>query len=152
MTAWPAEAMPAGVLPAGAGTLLSVFGNRFELKVRGEQSSGAMAIIVATFKPGTGALPHLHRGHDECFFVLDGTFRFRVGDEHVNLEPGCCCFAPRHVAHGFDNVGHGPGRLLGVIAPAGYERHFIEISGLPPGHDTREALAEIFDRYDQEPA
>ena len=152
MTAWTGQAMPAGALPAGAGTLLSVFGNRFELKVSGEQSSGAMALIVATFKPGTGALPHLHRGHDECFFVLDGTVRFRIGDDHVDLEPGCCCFAPRHVAHGFDNVGESDARLLGVIAPAGYERHFIEISNLPPGEDTREALAEIFGRYDQEPA
>jgi mannose-6-phosphate isomerase-like protein (cupin superfamily) len=147
VTAWPEQA-----LRAGGGTLLSVFGNRFELKVSGEQSSGAMALIVATFKPGTGAVPHLHRGHDEFFFVLDGTFRFRVGDEHVDLEPGCSCFAPRHVAHGFESLGQGEARLLGVIAPAGYERHFIEISSLPPGQDTREALAEIFGRYDQEPA
>jgi quercetin dioxygenase-like cupin family protein len=140
------------VLPPSGGIALTVFGNPFLLKVGGEQSHGAMAIIVATFKPGTGAVPHLHRGHDECFFVLDGAFRFRIGDDHAEAGPGCFCFAPRHTAHGFTNVGDAEGTLMGVIAPAGYERHFIEISNLPPGPASEQALAEIFGRYDQEPA
>jgi len=151
MTTWKSLRQSYGVLPPGGGEPLTVFGNSFQLKVSGEESHGAVALIVATFAPGTGALPHLHRGHDECFYVVDGRFRFRVGDEHVEAGPGAFCFAPRDAAHGFDNLGDGEGTLIGVIAPAGYEEHFRELSALPPGEQTTEALFEIFQRYDQEP-
>ena len=151
MTAWRSLDQAYGVLPPGGGTLLNVFGNEFRLKVGGGDSHGAVALIVAAFAPGTGAPPHLHRGHDECFYVLDGTFRFRVGDDLIEADRGAFCFAPRDAAHGFDNIGDGAGSLLGVIAPAGYEEHFVEIGNLPPGQATPEVLAEIFRRYDQEP-
>jgi mannose-6-phosphate isomerase-like protein (cupin superfamily) len=150
VTSWQTLGKSSGVLPVDGGTALRVFGNPFALKVSGAESHGAVALIVATFAPGTGALPHLHRGHDECFYVLDGTFRFRVGDEYVEAGAGACCFAPRSAAHGFNNIGRSDGSLLGVIAPAGYEQHFVELSNLPPGQDTAEALAEIFKKYDQE--
>jgi quercetin dioxygenase-like cupin family protein len=150
VTTWRSLRQSYGVLPPCGGTLLNVFGNEFRLKVGGHDSHGAVALIVATFAPGTGALPHLHRGHDECFYVLDGRFRFRVGDDLVEAGAGSFCFAPRDAAHGFDNIGEGEGSLLGVIAPAGYEEHFVEISNLPPGKATTEALAEIFEKYDQE--
>jgi quercetin dioxygenase-like cupin family protein len=132
--------------------VLRVFGNPFLLKVSGAESHGAVALIVATFAPGTGALAHLHRGHDECFYVLDGTFRFRAGDDLIEAGPGALCFAPRNAAHGFENIGDAPGSLLGVIAPAGYEQHFVELGNLPPGEQAAEVITEIFNKYDQEPA
>jgi quercetin dioxygenase-like cupin family protein len=152
MTSWKSLGTPYGVLPPDGGTSMRIFGNPFSLKVSGAEGHGTMAVIVASFAPGTGALPHLHRGHDECFYVLSGTFRFRAGDQHVEGGPGAFCFAPRDAAHGFENIGDTDASLLGVIAPAGYEDHFREIGGLAPGADTAEALAEIFGRYDQEPA
>jgi quercetin dioxygenase-like cupin family protein len=152
VTSWQTIGKSYGVLPPGGGTPLQVFGNRFELKVGGAETHGAVALIVATFAPGSGAVPHLHRGHDEGFYVLDGTFRFRAGEEEIEAGKGAFCFAPRDAAHGFTNIGKTDGSLLGVIAPAGYEQHFVEIGALKPGEATREALAEIFARYDQEPA
>ena len=142
MTTWKSLRQSYGVLPPGGGEVLKVFGNTFQLKVSGQESHGGVALIVATFAPGTGALPHLHRGHDECFYVVD--------DDLIDAGAGSFCFAPRDAAHGFDNTGEGEGTLLGVIAPAGYEQHFVEISNLPPGKQTKEALGEIFDKYDQE--
>lgn len=152
MTDWTTLDSAAGVLPADAGLSLTVFGNPFLLKVSGADSHGGVALLTASFAPGTGAKDHLHRGHDEIFYVLDGEFRFRVGDKHIEATTGGLCFAPRHAAHGFQNVGPTPGRLLGVIAPAGYEQHFVDIDGITPGEETRAALAEIFAKYDQEPA
>jgi quercetin dioxygenase-like cupin family protein len=152
MTAFTTPGGSYSVLPPGGGSALTVFGNPFWLKLAGTQGHGTMAVIVARFAPGTGALPHLHRGHDEAFYVLDGQFRFRAGDEHIEGGPGSFLYAERDAAHGFDNIGTTEGALLGIIAPAGYEKHFLEISALPAGGDTAEALAEIFARYDQEPA
>lgn len=152
MTDWIALDGAAGVLPADAGRALTVFGNPFLLKVSGAESHGAVALLTASFAAGTGAKEHWHRGHDEIFYVLDGEFRFRVGDEYLEATTGGLCFAPRRAAHGFQNIGSTPGRLLGVIAPAGYEQHFVDIDGITPGPDTHAVLAEIFAKYDQEPA
>ncbi len=151
MTEWNPEAK-SRVLAADEGTPLRVFGNPFLLKVAGADSSGAVAFLTGWFAPGTGAIPHLHRGHDEIFYVLDGTFRFHLGAEQVESGPGGLLFAPRNAAHGFTNVGQTAGRLIGIVAPAGYEQHFVDISNVPDGPQARAALAEIYRRYDQEPA
>jgi quercetin dioxygenase-like cupin family protein len=139
-------------LPADGGVPLRVFGNPFLLKVSGADTHGALAFLTGSFAPGTGAIPHLHRGHDEIFYVLDGTFRFRMGDIEAEHGPGALLFAPRNAAHGFTNVGQADGKLIGVIAPAGYEQHFVDISNVPEGDGARELLAEIYQKYDQEPA
>jgi hypothetical protein len=150
MTIWTPATSSA--LDAAAGRPLRVFGNPFLLKIAGDQTHGAMAFLTGQFAPGTGAIPHLHRGHDEIFYVLDGTFRFHLGDEQVESGPGGLLFAPRNAAHGFTNIGEAAGSLIGIVAPAGYEQHFVDISAVPDGPDARAALAEIYQRYDQEPA
>jgi quercetin dioxygenase-like cupin family protein len=151
VTLWKSVARSV-VLAGDEGDPLRVFGNQFLLKVDGAASQGAMAFLTGTFAPGTGAIPHLHRGHDEIFYVLDGRFRFHLGEEQTESGPGGLLFAPRNAAHGFTNIGDSTGSLIGVVAPAGYEQHFVEISGVPDGPDARAALAEIFQKYDQEPA
>ncbi|MFJ2189782.1 cupin domain-containing protein [Kitasatospora sp. NPDC087861] len=153
MTSWQdAENAKYVVLPGGEGTPLTVFGNRFSLKVGGDDTAGSLAIIEATFAPGTRAPPHLHHTHTESFYVVSGLFRFRAGDELTEVGPGGFRYLPRKAAHGFTNIGDEPGKLLSVINPAGYERHFEEISALLPHEATEERLREIFQRYDQEPA
>jgi len=151
VTTWQAP-VKSSVLLADDGSPLRVFGNQFLLKVSGNESHGALAFLTGSFAPGTGAVPHLHRGHDEIFYVLDGRFMFDLGAETVEAESGALLFAPRGAPHGFVNVGDVPGRLIGVVAPAGYEQHFVEISGVPDGPGARAALAEIYQKYDQEPA
>ena len=151
MTTWQARPK-SSVLLTDDGARLRVFGNQFLLKVSGQESQGAMAFLTGSFAPGTGAIPHLHRGHDEIFYVLSGSFRFSLGGEAVEADSGALLFAPRNAPHGFVNIGDSPGQLIGVVAPAGYEQHFVEISGVPDGPGAREALAEIYKKYDQEPA
>ncbi|MBB5158018.1 cupin domain-containing protein [Saccharopolyspora phatthalungensis] len=138
------------LLPPEMGEQLSIFGNAFSMKLSGDASDGSLAIIEAVFPPGGHAPPHLHRTHTESFYVVDGLFELRTGDEIVEAGAGAFCYAPRGVPHAFRNIGDRPGKLLSVINPAGYENHFREIDAL---HEpTAEALKEIFDRYDQEPA
>jgi mannose-6-phosphate isomerase-like protein (cupin superfamily) len=150
VTSWEPQARSL-VLPADSGVPLRVFGNPFLLKVSGAESHGAVALLSGSFASGTGAIPHLHRGHDEIFYVLDGRFRFHLGDELVEAGAGALLFAPRNAPHGFTNIGDAPGSLLGIVAPAGYEQHFVDISAVPDGPDAREVLAEIYRKYDQEP-
>jgi quercetin dioxygenase-like cupin family protein len=140
------------LLPPGSGEAMNIFGNAFSMKMSGDDTGGALAIIEAVFPPGGNAPAHLHRTHTESFYVIDGLFEVLTGDELIEAGPGAFCYAPRGVPHAFKNIGTDPGRLLSVIHPAGYENHFREIHAIPAGQATPEVLKEIFDRYDQEPA
>ena len=54
-----------------------------------QATTGAFDQLTLTAQPGhAGAPEHVHSGTEECFFVLDGAFRFKVADSIVVAEPG----------------------------------------------------------------
>ena len=48
------------------------------------------AFTLAEFSGGEGSwtVPHVHRGMEESFFVLDGQFTFAVGGQTIPARPG----------------------------------------------------------------
>jgi quercetin dioxygenase-like cupin family protein len=86
-----------------------------------------LVLTEAIYAPGAhGPDPHVHHGHVDCFFVLDGQLEWRVGPE---LEPhtgtaGTFVLVPRDVLHTFRNPGPGEARFLNLHAPGmGFERY-----------------------------
>lgn len=63
------------------------------------------------------------------WYVLEGEFVFRVGDETFSAKAGDSLFGPRMVPHAFAKTCEGPGRLLIAFQPAGkMEAHFRAVS------------------------
>jgi quercetin dioxygenase-like cupin family protein len=91
---------------------------------RGEQTSGAFTVLEFAVPPGEGPPLHVHTREDELVQVVDGDFRWKLGDELSPSAPGSFVFIPRGLPHGFQNVGDGPGRHRITFAPAGMERFF----------------------------
>jgi Cupin domain len=60
--------------------------------------------------------------------VLEGTIGARVGDQEVIAGPGSYLIKPRGLMHTFWNGGPGPARVLEIIAPAGFEKYFVELA------------------------
>jgi uncharacterized cupin superfamily protein len=92
----------------------------------------------------------VHHEHEETFYVLDGEFTFTLGDQSVPATAGAFVFVPRGVAHGFENTGSTPGRVLGIMTPGGFEKLFEDLSHLPPGPPDPARIGAILARYDQE--
>ena len=138
------------VLPPGGGKVIHVLGNPWTIKVNREDTGGPLAVMEALFRPGSGAPAHVHRQHEETFYVLEGEFLFHLGPQAVMATAGTFVFVPRDVPHAFENVGTRPGRLLGIMTPGGYEQFFEELSQLPPGPPDPARFQEIFEKYDQE--
>jgi mannose-6-phosphate isomerase-like protein (cupin superfamily) len=90
---------------------------------------------------------HLHRKDDEAWYVLEGTLRFRLGDEEVEARAGSAVFAPRGVPHTFWNPSRDPVRYLIVMTPNTYKL-IQEIHALTDR--SREALKALFNKYDCE--
>jgi quercetin dioxygenase-like cupin family protein len=80
------------------------------LKATGEQTAGSIGFLEATSSPGYGPPRHIHRSHDELFYVLEGEFRFLVGERLVSAPPGSFVFVPRGTVHAAKVVGTEPAR------------------------------------------
>ncbi|WP_420812415.1 cupin domain-containing protein [Kallotenue papyrolyticum] len=78
--------------------------------------------------PG-GPARHLHYEQGEWFYVLESTFLFEVGPEHLTLQPGDSLLAPRRVPHVWAHVGAASGRIVIAFMPAGsMEAFFREVA------------------------
>jgi quercetin dioxygenase-like cupin family protein len=77
-----------------------------ETTFRGEQFNTNVSFIWVEMEPGGGVRLHRHR-YDEVFVVLEGTARFRVGDEVIMASTGDILVGPANVPHAFVNAGSG---------------------------------------------
>ena len=100
-------------------------------KAAAADTGGAYALFEAHTAPGQGMPPHLRRYDDEAFFVLEGTYALRIGDETVELGAGNHAFVPRGTPHAYTNSGTGPARLLLLVSPGGIHEQFISDVGEP---------------------
>ena len=83
-------------------------------------STGALDQLELTAQPGyAGAPEHIHLTQEECFYVLDGAFRFKVAGSIVLAKPGTFLFVPRGTAHTWTNALDVVSTMLLTFAPAG---------------------------------
>jgi mannose-6-phosphate isomerase-like protein (cupin superfamily) len=139
-----------GVLPEGEGKGFPLPGARIVFKVWGEHEPGNHDLAEFTAEPGfRGPKPHIHRVHEELFYVLEGEFDFLVGDEVARVGPGGLVNVPPGVVHDFRNVGSTPARWLGIHSPGFLDRYFEGIGALvSSGNFSEAALHELRLNYD----
>lgn len=99
-------------------------------KVTGAHTQGAVTVVDHRVPRGFSPPPHVHRGADEMFYILDGDFSGFCGDVEWQAGPGDLVFLPRDVPHGFTVSDAQEGRALLVLAPAGFEQ-FVAALGEP---------------------
>jgi quercetin dioxygenase-like cupin family protein len=109
------------------------------------------AIELGTPPGGGGPPPHIHHEHDECFYILEGTYTFVLGNQEIVASTGSVVFVPRGMRHGF-KAAEGS-RALVTVTPAGMEGFFRELgAGLMAGRPEAELRAELEAKYDSHPA
>ena len=130
------------VLLPGEGATVSLPGN--EISFLRRQPDGAYSLVEWLAAPGAPGTPlHTHAVTDEGFYVLEGTFGFRVGEETVEAA-GAFVFASKGVEHAYWNRGPSPAKMLITISSPGFERYFEELAeGLAGAGDPAEAAMEV---------
>lgn len=106
-------------------------GALFTFLADGSTTDGRYALKEFIVRPGAEPPPHTHTHEDEAFYVLEGQFRFSVGDQEIDAGPGSFVFLPRGLTHGFA-VQTPTGRGLSMYTPAGLEDAFRELSEPAP--------------------
>lgn len=101
------------------------------VKVRGEQTGGAMAVIEEMLSPGSFISLHTH-SNDVWVHVLEGEIGAMVGGATEHAGAGSWILKPRNVEHAMWNRGRAPARIIEVLTPAGSEDWFEELAALQP--------------------
>ena len=136
----------------GEGETTSLFGDNYTIKAAGEETGDALSIIEADLAPHSGGTPlHVNTREAESYYVLEGTLTFRVADSTVEAPAGSFIHIPKGVVHTHWNGTSERVRLLGVPAPAGFERFFAELAELmrsmPPGPPDMSQIGGLYERF-----
>ena len=128
---------------------IKAFGLDMRILLTTEATGGATSVILADHKPGEGPPDHVHFGHEEIFFIVDGTYEMTVADQTTTAGPGAIVFIPRGIVHRFKNIGKTTARMLDWTLPGGLDHYFKAISELAAdGGFTGEKAMEISRRFD----
>lgn len=119
------------------------------VKASAEQTAGAFELLE--YRGPIQPPPHVHREHDEAFFILEGRFSFTLGHDVFDVAGGDLVRVPRGTRHGFSATTEARALLLTV--PAGLEGFFRELVGaIAAGKNNEEIRAALAGRYDSYPA
>ena len=109
---------------------ISLFeGDSFFCKVSTKDTDGDIYIFESARDKKGGPPLHYHFEQDEWWYILEGEFLFKIGDQTFTAKAGDSIFGPRMVPHASSKTNEGPARLLIAFQPAGkMEEHFIAVS------------------------
>src|SRR5205823_5928506 len=114
------------VLGSGEGHALRLGNVHIVVKEDGTHTRGALGLAEFVLPPGGHDVPqpHIHRAHEEGFYILEGELEFLVGTETVRAGQGSFLMVPIGIAHTFSNPTERPARFLCAITPRRYLSYF----------------------------
>jgi quercetin dioxygenase-like cupin family protein len=144
--------------PSDGKVITNPIGGRMGLKISAENTGGAYSIHDNTIPPGSpGPRPHLHRHHEEVFYVLEGELTVRIGPRTITAPAGSFVVVPQGIVHQPSNLGTQPTRVLLIFSPAGMDHFFEEaaerrmpLQAVPTDPMVLEELASFTEKYGYE--
>lgn len=129
---------------------------RFRILEDGTAVDKRFGVAECQLPPGWAGPPqHIHREHDESFYVVTGTVRFTSGTTELLAPAGGLVTAPIGDPHTFANADpDAPASILCTVVPERYLGYFRDLQGLRPGPDGMLDPAEVLEvmaRYATEP-
>ena len=113
--------------PEDGHSLSNPLGGQMVVKVRDDATSGAYSIHDNVLPAGAQRpRPHLHRGHVELFYVVEGVLTVRVGAETVTAPAGSFVVIPMGVLHQPSNPSPDPVRVLPSSRREGWTRFLLK--------------------------
>lgn len=89
-----------------------------DLKISSQDTNGQFSFFEYTGLAKVGPPMHLHFNQDEIFYIVEGTYRFVVGDDTQILQAGDTIFLPRNVPHTYIQLS-AFGKLTYMLQPSG---------------------------------
>jgi quercetin dioxygenase-like cupin family protein len=136
----------------GPGESRALDGHPAQVKASSEDCDERFCVLESVIAAGQGPVMHLHRGHVEAFYVVDGTLAIQAGHDTKPAPAGSFVLCPAGSPHTFSNPGPGEARFVAVAAPGGIDRFLEELGAIAgrPGPPDVKALGELLRRYESE--
>jgi mannose-6-phosphate isomerase-like protein (cupin superfamily) len=115
-------------------------GDTFFTKISSKDTDGDTFLFESTRIVKGGPPLHYHPEQDEWFYILEGEFLFKIGEETFTAKAGDSLFGPRMIPHAFSKTSEGTAKMMIMFQPAGkMEMHFKAVSeGLYKGLNEEE--------------
>jgi quercetin dioxygenase-like cupin family protein len=96
---------------------------------------------------GPSPPPHVHRGHAESFYVLEGELAVTAGEHRLRARAGSWVHVPPGVRHTHSILGSAPVRFLSLHTPScGFGAFLRALPGAGGDHELAAARA-AFDQF-----
>ena len=116
-----------------------------DLKISTKDTGGQLSVFEYTGLGKVGPMLHVHFEQDEIFMVVEGDYRFVVGDETKVLGAGDTIFLPRNIPHTWIQLSE-KGKMIYFLQPAGKMEEFFILMNSLKERPSQEAM----DRYHAE--
>lgn len=128
-------------------TMKGVTLNTLDVKISGEDTAGAVAVFEQTGHTPNGGPPlHIHKDQDEWFYIVEGAYRFQVGDDEYLLGQGDTIFLPRAVPHAFIQLSN-EAKVVVTYQPAGSMEGFFKTTDSWQAPPPKEEIARVFEAH-----
>lgn len=122
--------------------------NTLDIKISAMDTDGELAVFEQIgLTPNGGPPLHIHPHQDEWFFVLEGEYLFRVGEEQHNMKTGDTIFLPRNVPHAFVQLTK-KARTIVSYQPAGKMEDFFKETDSWATPPSQEEVIKVFADHD----
>ncbi|HTK06560.1 MAG TPA: cupin domain-containing protein [Ktedonobacteraceae bacterium] len=141
------------VLKPGEGRMLPLGSIEMVVQEDGTQTRAALGIATFAVPPHAPTPPpHLHRAHEEGFYVLEGELEFVAGNKVLRAPQGTWVMVPVGTLHTFRNPTDKPARFLNTFTPPLYLGYFEAMSQLlqADGALDEQQVATLMASYDTE--
>lgn len=131
-------------------TMKGVTRNTLDLKIGAADTDGGLAVFEQIGESPNGGPPlHIHAAQDEFFHVLEGDYRFQVGENGFAATTGDTIFLPRGIPHAFIQLTE-RARMLVTYQPAGDMEGFFAETAQWMAPPTKEEVARVFRAHGME--
>ncbi len=91
------------------------------IRVTGDETDGAFAVIELRVPPGFSGPPHIHHREHQTDHVVEGELVFTVGDDTIVADAGTIVHCPKEVPHSFRNESDAEAVVYDWLHPAGFD-------------------------------
>jgi quercetin dioxygenase-like cupin family protein len=117
-----------------------------DVKISGKDTGGQLAVFEYTGLAKVGPSLHLHFDQDETFYIIEGEYRFVVGDETYLLKAGDTIFLPRNVPHSWIQLTE-KGKMTYLLQPAGRMEEFFRLMNSLKSRPSAEEMNKIHKKH-----
>jgi len=125
-----------------------VTANVLNLKISSKDTAGGLTVFEQTGFTYKGGPPlHIHPYQDEMFYVLEGEYKFRVGEDKFVLKAGDTIFLPRNVPHAFCQLAE-KGKMIVSFQPSGKMEEFFKKTAEWTSPPSPQEIKSVFEEHD----